>query len=264
MPPQCRPHCGYCCKEFSKLKDVQLHISNAPKCQAARNHDWEGKQETVLTDLEMQQVVESVEPTDQQYEDQPEYEPTHCWTDHKTEQFNDHWQPQSLLAEGSGTQDDGAETASSPGCYAEDVENVVHTFWTGCTAFERLREEQASAIFADKLWMPFKDMEEWELAQFLTKELMQTAIDTYLKLPIEWTQSKPRHDTYCSINEIRQTTAHSQADILQGCHLAPKFGTTPVEQSWTPLNVLDNAEEFFLNHYIDFHLFETSEIHDFA
>jgi hypothetical protein len=35
-----------------------------------------------------------------------------------------------------------------------------------------------------KPWAPFKDMEEWERAQFLIKELTQTAVDKYLKLPI--------------------------------------------------------------------------------
>jgi hypothetical protein len=31
-----KPRCGFCLKEFSKLKDVQLHIANTPKCRAAR------------------------------------------------------------------------------------------------------------------------------------------------------------------------------------------------------------------------------------
>jgi hypothetical protein len=66
--------------------------------------------------------------------------------------------------------------------------------------------------------------------------------------------------TQSTRNHVRHCQVVSLADILQGCHLAPKFGTTPVERSWTHLNVLDNAGEFFLNHYIDFHLFETCSI----
>jgi hypothetical protein len=130
----------------------------------------------------MQQVVTSVGPanesTCQRDEDQLEYEPTHRWTDPETEQLDDRLWPQS--PEGSSTHG----TAGSAGRYAEDFKTIAHTFGAGCTAFERLREEQVSAGSANEPWTPFKDMEEWELAQFLTKELTQTAIDKYLKLPI--------------------------------------------------------------------------------
>jgi hypothetical protein len=37
MPPKRRPRCGYCLKEFFKAKDIQLHITNTPRCRAARN-----------------------------------------------------------------------------------------------------------------------------------------------------------------------------------------------------------------------------------
>ena len=37
-----KPHCGFCLKEFSKSKDVQLHIANTPKCRASRAaQNWE-------------------------------------------------------------------------------------------------------------------------------------------------------------------------------------------------------------------------------
>lgn len=70
--------------------------------------------------------------------------------------------------------------------------------------------------------------------------------------------------------KIRRATANHkrQAEIVsvdrlwQGCHLAPKFPSPsrPSEAllpvSWSSDNVLELAEDFYLNHYINFYLFE--------
>jgi hypothetical protein len=44
--------------------------------------------------------------------------------------------------------------------------------------------------------------------------------------------------------------------ILQNCHLLPKFGSGSVPTSWFRGNALDTATDFYLNRYIDFYLFE--------
>jgi len=56
-------------------------------------------------------------------------------------------------------------------------------------------------------------------------------------------------------NRARNAAVVSVNEILQTCHLAPKYGPVPVDHSWTHLNVLEKANEFFLNHYNDFDLF---------
>ena len=48
--------------------------------------------------------------------------------------------------------------------------------------FETVREEQRKN--GDDLWAPFKDEEEWELAQWLITNVGQNTTDKYLKLPI--------------------------------------------------------------------------------
>jgi hypothetical protein len=58
------------------------------------------------------------------------------------------------------------------------------------------------------------------------------------------TRNRARHSAVISVNEILQT-----------CHLAPRYGSAPVDLSWTHLNVLEKATEFFLNHYSNFDLF---------
>ena len=57
-------------------------------------------------------------------------------------------------------------------------------------------------------------------------------------------------------NRTRRSAIVSVNEILQPCHLAPKFGSARVDPSWTHLNVLEKANEFYLNHYNDFYMFE--------
>jgi hypothetical protein len=59
------------------------------------------------------------------------------------------------------------------------------------------------------------------------------------------TRKRARHSAVVGVNEI-----------LLACHLAPKYGATPVDRSWTHLNVLEKSNEFYLNHYNNFDLFE--------
>jgi hypothetical protein len=57
-------------------------------------------------------------------------------------------------------------------------------------------------------------------------------------------------------NRAQYSAVVSVNDILQACHLAPKYGPMPVDRSWTHLNVLEKSNEFYLNHYNNFHLFK--------
>ena len=57
-------------------------------------------------------------------------------------------------------------------------------------------------------------------------------------------------------NRARHSAIVGMNEILQVCHLAPKYRSTPVDRSWTHLNTLEKANEFYFNHYSDFYLFE--------
>jgi hypothetical protein len=57
-------------------------------------------------------------------------------------------------------------------------------------------------------------------------------------------------------NRAQNSAVVSVNEILQACHLVPKYGSMPVDRSWTHLNVLEKANEFFVNHYNNFYLFE--------
>jgi hypothetical protein len=61
----------------------------------------------------------------------------------------------------------------APGTYEMDYDakDIAHSLGEGQTVFERLREEQIAAGLTSKPWAPFEDEEEWDLVQFLMKEV---------------------------------------------------------------------------------------------
>ena len=81
---------------------------------------------------------------------------------------------------------------------------------------------------------------------------------------IEWFRPFSTIDEAIRMYKVAQSTRNQQQhpaivganEILQACHLAPKYGSAPVDCSWTHLNTLEKSNEFFLNHYNNFHLFE--------
>ena len=44
--------------------------------------------------------------------------------------------------------------------------------------------------------------------------------------------------------------------IIQTCHLLPRFGSAPIPRSWLTDRVLDKANDFYLNRYINLYTFE--------
>ncbi|KAG1720164.1 uncharacterized protein EDB91DRAFT_1240430 [Suillus paluster] len=55
------------------------------------------------------------------------------------------------------------------------------------------------------------------------------------------------------------TSVISVQDLLQAAHLMPRFGLSKVDVSWINGDVLELADEFYVNPYINFHIFDTIE-----
>ncbi|KAG1764573.1 hypothetical protein EV702DRAFT_981994 [Suillus placidus] len=60
-------------------------------------------------------------------------------------------------------------------------------------------------------------------------------------------------------NQQRFTSIISVQDLLQAAHLMPRFGLSKVDVSWINSDVLELADEFYVNPYINFHMFDTIE-----
>ncbi|KAF8219621.1 hypothetical protein L208DRAFT_1338875, partial [Tricholoma matsutake] len=64
-------------------------------------------------------------------------------------------------------------------------------------------EEQAA--LGENMWAPFASQEEWDLSQWLMKNVGQNSIDEYLKLPITREHSGLSfHNTYLFLKKIDQ------------------------------------------------------------
>jgi hypothetical protein len=60
-------------------------------------------------------------------------------------------------------------------------------------------------------------------------------------------------------NQRRFGAVISVQDIFQAGHLMPRFGAGKVDASWLSGDVLERADEFYVNPYINFHLFDTMQ-----
>ncbi|KAF8804478.1 hypothetical protein BYT27DRAFT_7258947 [Phlegmacium glaucopus] len=80
---------------------------------------------------------------------------------------------------------------------------VAKILGKGKTKFELWQEEQR--LNSENAWSPFNNQEEWDLAQWLIKNVGQKSIDEYLKLPIIQERSRLSfHNTYSFLKKIDQ------------------------------------------------------------
>ncbi|KAG1906491.1 uncharacterized protein F5891DRAFT_941482 [Suillus fuscotomentosus] len=84
---------------------------------------------------------------------------------------------------------------------------------------------------------------------------------------IEWFRPLCEPEAATRLYRVAQSTRNQQRfaavvsvqDLLQGGHLFPRFGSGKVDVSWINSDVLELADEFYVNPYINFYLFDTME-----
>ncbi|KAG1886255.1 hypothetical protein F4604DRAFT_1969781 [Suillus subluteus] len=79
-------------------------------------------------------------------------------------------------------EDEDGTPFSYTGHYFEPQADAGWALHEGETKFERYRRHQEEEV--EDRWSPFEDAEEWDLAEWLVKNLGQTCTDEFLKLPI--------------------------------------------------------------------------------
>lgn len=177
--------CGFCLKEFGRARHVQLHIANTPKCRTARDRAINRRSAPPSVDtgpsdpnpLDLDHMEDNMDEFIGH--DDVDYFPSERLVVND-EAFNE--AAKTNKRDRSQSRHTAPQTASER--YAEDYNtaDVAHILRKTQTAFEILKESQNG--LGEKPWAPFKDKDEWELAQFLITEVSQTATDKYLKLPI--------------------------------------------------------------------------------
>lgn len=175
-----KPRCNFCLKEFVTRKNVSLHIANAPTCRArwdqetARQHSnspplpVSSANEQVIFDYEMdapEEIGYTLPPRDREIRDD-----------------GTGASPPPQRANVEEIEDD---EAPGRGRYAREYPHpAADVLGIGMTDFEVIREAQIAQGMESNPWSPFKDEEEWGLAEWLKKRVNQTATDEFLKLPI--------------------------------------------------------------------------------
>ena len=53
----------------------------------------------------------------------------------------------------------------------------------------------------------------------------------------------------------RNVSVVPASQLLQSCHLIPKFGTETIDPEWTSQDILDEPIDFLFNRYLDPHTF---------
>ena len=84
---------------------------------------------------------------------------------------------------------------------------------------------------------------------------------------IEWFRPLRTLDCVTGMYNLKWLTARTRqhAEIVSvhriwlGCHLIPCFGHSDVPPSWDRCNVLESADNFLFNHYINLYQFEDME-----
>ncbi|KAG2034075.1 hypothetical protein BDR03DRAFT_935443 [Suillus americanus] len=85
-------------------------------------------------------------------------------------------------------EDEDGMSFPNNGQYFEPQPDAGWALHEGETSFERYRTYQEEE--GEDPWSPFEDVEEWDLAQWLIKNLGQTRTNEFLKLPITQNRSK--------------------------------------------------------------------------
>jgi hypothetical protein len=179
MPEGRKHRCSFCLKAFLKAKHVQLHIGNTPKCHTDRDREMNSRSISPLVD------------TGSSNPNPPDLDPMVA---DNMDGFAGHdetnYVPSGRVGqldndtnEGMQSQSRHTTAANAPDRFAEDYPaDVAHILRKSKTTFQILKEKQNR--LGEEPWAPFKDNDEWELAQFLVTEVSQTAANKFFKLPI--------------------------------------------------------------------------------
>ncbi|KIM69846.1 hypothetical protein SCLCIDRAFT_19625 [Scleroderma citrinum Foug A] len=172
-------HCSYCLKPIATKPGIKRHIAQSPAC---RDH-WERLVERTQFAASNDKDVQLAEQTNDDVPDYPyEWEDALDGMDTSNDPLD---VPDGHLGQDClySTEEDNGDLPHWPesGCFTEQYPGVATTILgKKKTIFKSL--EAAELERGNGEWAPFHDEDEWELSQFLMKNLSQTKIDEYLKL----------------------------------------------------------------------------------
>lgn len=187
--PRRQPRCNFCLKECKSASHVQLHIQNKPECRKKWDKEVEQRPTLLRSNRPVREPISTSKaseindpPTD--YDNNDDFEPFMP-------------SPRQLRSDPSDSDEQSEPTSKrarveevedeeEPGRYYKSYpEGAAKVLGEGLTGFEEIQASTTgSSSQPDNPWGPFKDKEEWQLAEWLMKSTTQKARDEFLKLPI--------------------------------------------------------------------------------
>jgi hypothetical protein len=189
------PYCDFCGKLCPTVPGLYRHIDNAPKCKIASreefgqyaNHIWDDVPNEVkrqpppieqdLPDFQLEEDIQLAEEIFNGDETNlPPLPPP------QPPQPDEHQlRPQRATVEDVPENEEVIDGRRFIENFPEEL--LAGATWGNCKPlYEYLEEEQNKEGVSR--WGPFKDEDEWELAEWLIQNVGQKQTDTFLKLPI--------------------------------------------------------------------------------
>ncbi|KAG1874425.1 hypothetical protein F4604DRAFT_1880885 [Suillus subluteus] len=159
------PQCAFCGKATTTQEGLKRHIARRPECQ----RQWA----LMINDIEADNLNtpdDNLPPVDVDFSHvHPHLDPNPAPS-------------KSCHITIEEVKDEDGTPFSYTGRYFEPQADAGWALHEGETKFERYRRHQEEEV--EDRWSPFEDVEEWDLAEWLVKNLGQTRTDEFLKLPI--------------------------------------------------------------------------------
>ena len=192
------PYCNFCGKQCTTAPGLDRHIARTPACKKASGENF-GQYATSIWE-DVPEKPDNAEPLPA--EDLPDLPEFHLEEDIEMAEgmFND--EPINLLPvpplppqveplphpqpeHGTVEVPNNEEGTDEGGRYIENMaeEYMAGATWGDCKPlFESLDEEQKRV--GGNRWAPFADEDEWQLAEWLIRNVGQKQTDSFLKLSI--------------------------------------------------------------------------------
>ncbi|GLB44066.1 putative zn-finger domain-containing protein [Lyophyllum shimeji] len=211
-----RPTCGYCGKgPFPSVGGLRRHITHSELCCRAEKEEfsqysatiWEetavlpspaGSSALPLSPLPDTQDIEALEPNQDIEEADASLMPLPPSQDSEAAQPATYRQPTVEDAEDEDDEPGGTDRKGSYVEYCPKEWKAGAAWGMGISEFEKIRDQ------LDKEGTPlgpFADTDEWELAEWLIKNVGQKQTDSYLKLNITKSRTQP---SFCNNRKFLQ------------------------------------------------------------
>ena len=190
------PYCSFCGKLCATSAGLERHIARTPRCKKSSGEKFGQYATSIWDDVPANLDNVQVEPL----EDLPELPELPEFPDFYLEDniqiaedmVND--EENNLPPQDPPLPQDGPQPHSQPERSTVDVEAgryieympkeyLAGATWGNCKPLFQSLDEERKRLGGNR-WAPFEDEDEWELAEWLIRNVGQTQTDSFLKLPI--------------------------------------------------------------------------------